>query len=217
MDIRNALQLYDEVIREIPDIQSVLSAVGPLPPEALFMGIAEDGLPILLNMDDPLPTSILAQSTDKQSMETFLKCIGTGIHLRHLPKIEFGVVTSHPDRWQSIESLSGCVGIFADYSSRMDDFILSLASWAYGSIRSRNYFVLLLDDLSSMFLDMEFDTQQNLRWLLLKGASRKVWTIATSSEKMEENLFGTHIIGTSVNQFQMKEDTKQVRFWIPKI
>jgi hypothetical protein len=39
----------------LPSISEVLNEFGPMPPEALFLGVASDGLPVLLNLHDPIP------------------------------------------------------------------------------------------------------------------------------------------------------------------
>ena len=39
----------------IPDLRTILQGFTPLPHEAIFLGVANDGLPVLLNLRDPLP------------------------------------------------------------------------------------------------------------------------------------------------------------------
>ncbi len=39
----------------LPTLRSVIANASPLPQEALFLGLAEDGLPVLLNLYDPIP------------------------------------------------------------------------------------------------------------------------------------------------------------------
>ncbi|NOH04841.1 MAG: hypothetical protein HND47_24175 [Chloroflexi bacterium] len=43
----------------LPTLNSVLADLSPLPNEALFLGMADDGLPVLLNLSDPVPGPIL--------------------------------------------------------------------------------------------------------------------------------------------------------------
>lgn len=42
-----------------PSLNAVLDEIGLMPHEALFMGVASDGLPVLLNLQDPSPGPIL--------------------------------------------------------------------------------------------------------------------------------------------------------------
>ena len=43
----------------MPPLDEVMAEFGPMPPEALFLGVASDGLPLLLNLHDPIPGPIL--------------------------------------------------------------------------------------------------------------------------------------------------------------
>jgi hypothetical protein len=42
-----------------PSLNEVLADYGPMPHEALFLGVASDDLPVLLNLHDPVPGPIL--------------------------------------------------------------------------------------------------------------------------------------------------------------
>jgi hypothetical protein len=42
-----------------PSLTDSLSELGPLPKEALLLGLAPDGLPVLLNLHDPSPGPLL--------------------------------------------------------------------------------------------------------------------------------------------------------------
>ena len=44
-----------------PTLSSVLAEIGPLPHEVLFLGVAADGLPVLLNLHDPVPRPLLGK------------------------------------------------------------------------------------------------------------------------------------------------------------
>ena len=43
----------------MPPLSEVLAEFGPMPEEAMFLGVASDGLPVLLNLHDPVPGPIL--------------------------------------------------------------------------------------------------------------------------------------------------------------
>ena len=67
---------------------------------------------------------------------------------------------------------------FPFYHQSAEDFILSLASWAHENKTSRQFVLLLLDDLEAAS-NLNFDARQNLRWLLLRGPARRVWPVIT--------------------------------------
>ena len=42
----------------LPMLGEVLTGYAPMPPAALFLGVASDDLPVLLNLHDPIPGPI---------------------------------------------------------------------------------------------------------------------------------------------------------------
>ncbi len=56
-------------------------------------------------------------------------------------------------------------------------FLNSIVAWAHSNKGSQQVYLLLIDHLESLLLSAE--TQQDLRWLLLRGPSRHVWPIVT--------------------------------------
>ena len=55
----DALTRRTQPVPARPTISEVLTEFGPMPPEALFLGVASDGLPVLLNLHDPIPGPLL--------------------------------------------------------------------------------------------------------------------------------------------------------------
>ena len=65
MEALNELKQEVESTRQVkptpvlPSLNEVLADYGPMPYEALFLGVASDDLPVLLNLHDPVPGPIL--------------------------------------------------------------------------------------------------------------------------------------------------------------
>ena len=101
----------------------------------------------------------------------------------------------------------------------------------------------MIDDLEAI-TNMDMDAVQNLRWLLLRGPSRRVWPIITLSTKHLEDMevwlaaFRTRILGDIRNrdhirrldvgqaglnslsrgsEFTLREGDRWLRFWIPDL
>jgi hypothetical protein len=228
----------------LPPLSEVLNEFGPLPTEALFLGIASDGLPVLLNLHDPVPGPILIAGDSGTGKTALLQTIAAATKRTHQPEeLQFGALTSHPDEWSTFEDIPNNVGTFSLHDRSAEDFILSLASWAHGNKSSRQSVLLLLDDLE-VASNLDFDARQNLRWLLLRGPARRVWPIITLNPNRMENIqpwldaFHTRIFGAiqepkqiqkleaksaeldSLNpgtQFSLRERDHWLRFWIPGI
>jgi hypothetical protein len=228
----------------LPSLSEVLTEFGPMPPEALFLGVASDGLPVLLNLHDSIPGPLLITGDAGTGKTSLLQIISRAAGRMHQPQdLQFGVLTGHPDEWNAFENIPNHVGTFPFYHQSAEDFILSLASWAHENKTSRQSVLLLLDDLEAAS-NLNFDARQNLRWLLLRGPARRVWPIITLNPHRMENIgpwleaFHTRIFGTIQNsqhinqldaesaeldslnsgsQFTLREGDHWLRFWIPSI
>ncbi len=228
----------------LPLLSDVLAAYSPLPPSALFLGIASDDLPVLLNLHDPVPGPILITADAGAGKTRLLQTIALAAGAMHQPEdLQFGVLTNHPDEWRDVGNLLNSVGVFPLYDRAGEDFILSLASWAHENKTTQQSVLLLLDDLEAAS-NLDFDARQNLRWLLLRGPARRVWPIITLNPKRMESIlpwldaFHTRVFGPiqdpryieqldavsaelgslhSGSHFTLKEGESWLRFWIPSI
>jgi hypothetical protein len=211
---------------------------------ALFLGVASDDLPVLLNLHDPVPGPILIAADPGAGKTRLLQTVALAAGAMHRPQdLQFGALTNHPDEWSGVESVPNNVGVFPLYNQSAEDFILSLASWAHDNKTSQQSVLLLLDDLEAAS-NLGFDARQNLRWLLLRGPARRVWPIITLNPKGMENImpwldaFRTRVFGPiqdpkhvkqlnavsaeldSLNSglhFTLREGESWLRFWIPSI
>jgi hypothetical protein len=162
-----------------PGLDKVLAEAGPLPREALFLGVASDGLPVLLNLHDPVPGSMLIIGEPGAGKTAFLQSIARSLahtHTEH--ELQFGVITSQVDEWEKVEKSPHQMGVFDVNQTAAQDFILSLASWAHTNRKVGGSVLVLVDDLEAL-AKMELGALQNFRWLLLRGPARRVWPIIT--------------------------------------
>ena len=222
-----------------------LSELGPLPSEALLLGLASDGLPVLLNLLDPHPGPLLVVADPGAGKTALLQLIAQAASQTHTPaEVQFGVLTNYPDEWSHLAGLEHCVGIFPTYHESAMDFLHSLSGWAHANKGGEQSVILLVDDLESMN-ELDFDARQSLRWLLLRGPARRVWpVISLNSERVSQveawleafrtRLFGqvrddhtagkvTGMPGESLGhlqagqQFTLREGDAWLKFSIPEI
>lgn len=224
-------------------LSQMLADLGPLPREALFLGMASDGLPVLLNLHDPHPGPMLIVGESGAGKTTFLQSIAQSVVQTHQSSdLQFGVITNRSETWEKLEETPHRVGIFDVTDSNAQDLILSLASWAHSNKTAKQSVLLLIDDLESI-AKLDFDTLQNLRWLLLRGPSRRVWPLITmSAERYGQvlawiDIFRTRVFGRIANarvaqalggdktsaldqleagrQFSLRENGNWLRFNLP--
>jgi len=228
-----------------PSLTVSLSELGPLPREAMLLGLASDGLPVLLNLHDPYPGPLLIAADPGTGKTALLQLIAQAVVEMHDPEdVQFGVVSNYPDEWDHLEGAAHCVGVFPTYHDSAVDFITSLSGWAHANKGEQQSVLLLIDDLESMN-DLDFDVQQTLRWLLLRGPARRVWPLVTMNaargtqveawlEAFRTRIFGqvkdereaaklAKLPGTSFRhlqagvQFALREGIDWLKFWIPQL
>ena len=226
-----------------PSLSEVLAGIEPLPREALLLGVASDGLPVLLNLRDPLPGPILVVGEAGAGKTAFLQTMTQSVIQTHdSNNVQYGVITNHTDEWESVTATSHRVGLFAPDQADAKDLIISLASWAHANRNARQSVLLLIDDLEAV-ANLDPDTLQNFRWLLLRGPARRVWPVITlNAERYEQVIswlqnFRTRIFGRIVDesaagalgadktsslnqleariQFSLRENGNWLRFWLP--
>ncbi|GAB4505606.1 MAG: hypothetical protein Fur0043_26030 [Anaerolineales bacterium] len=225
-----------------PALEQVLAEIGALPREALFLGVAADGLPVLLNLHDATPGPLLLVADRGAGKTAFLQTIAHAAAILHPPEeTQFGVLTARPEEWQGFAELPQCAGIFPVYHNTGMDFLYSLGGWAHANKSARQSVLLLLDDLTIME-HVDFDARQTLRWLLLRGPARRVWPIVTVNAEEGQQVrawldaFRTRLYGqirqcpdefeeTEAStlfqslkagvQFALREGEGWLKFWIP--
>jgi len=226
-----------------PTLNEILEEISPLPREALLLGMAPDGLPVLLNLYDALPGPILVIGDAGSGKTDFLRVVAHSVMRTHSSEdVQYGVITNHADEWDNIDETTHCMGIFPVRHAKAEEFMLALTTWAHANRTSNQSKLLLVDDLESVS-NLELDILQNFRWLLLRGPARHVWPIITMNAERYEQIiawlqnFRTRIFGRIADeriafalgadktsaldqlqariQFSLPENSKWLRFWLP--
>ena len=225
-----------------PTLENVLARLMPLPGDGLFLGVASDGLPVLLNLSDPRPGALLLMGDDQSGKTDFLQGVARALSMSHKPHLlRFSVIASDLQGWQGLNDLPHCLGLWAPDDPRLKDFLFDLSEKVQLS-DSRESILLLVDDLQFV-ANLDGEVQENLLWLLANGAASRVWTMASLNANLAGSLalwvraFGTRIYGRigdpalaerltsmpganlrtllSGAQFCIRENSHWLRFWLP--
>lgn len=207
----------------------VLRELGSLPPEAFFFGMATDGLPVLLNMNDPIAGALLVLAHEGSGKTDFLRTVAETVSVTHpragssgtygyypssyTKRVDVSIITNHPDEFNVSNNLNVLnKRTFGFYETASEELILSLASWAHGNKGNSGHAILLIDGFENVS-SLSFDAKQNLRWLLLRGSARKVWVIATLNPKYADDVawwldaFKTIVYGSDLSKEEIESIT----------
>lgn len=227
----------------LPNLGRVLAGISPLPAEALFLGMANDGLPVLLNLFDPVPGPVLIVGDSSSGKTRFLQTVARAVESLHSPDfVQYGIVSNKPDEWKSFYKGNNNVGIYRSSEDNTVELIGSLVNWAHSNKGEGQSILLFIDELTDV-TSLDEQTRQNLRWLLLRGPSRRIWTFAAMNSKqagsmsewleffrtrlfgfVDDSEIGKLLTGNSAlnhlsprEEFAMREGNQLLKFWLPTI
>jgi hypothetical protein len=178
-----AYQAYQEVQAELRQGEQAPAAspivdVEAIPSGSLLLGLAEDGLPVLLDLYDPAPGPLLVAGDGGCGKTAFLKSLARATDLDDPGDIQFGVLTPFPEEWRDHEALPGCLGIWPAYHASAHEFLKQLISWAETLGQTRQVVLLFVDGLD-LLTTSSTELRGALRWLLSNGPERQVWPVVT--------------------------------------
>jgi energy-coupling factor transporter ATP-binding protein EcfA2 len=228
----------------LPNLISVLHEYTPLPHEALFLGIANDGLPVLLNLRDPVPGPVLIAGDSGSGKTKLLQTVAQAIDETHDPdSVRYAVLTDNAGPWERFDISMNCEGVLSFKQPLTTNYLDSLVSWAHDNKQDRKFILLLVDGLESLSEDN--DIHQIFRWLLLRGPARRIWPLVTLNAahlfavnqwlasfrtRLCGHLTEEHdiqVLTGSTNsafrdliagsQFTMRENRNWLPFWLPNL
>lgn len=161
-------------------LKKVLDETGPFEENTLFIGLGDDGLPVLLDLEKPLVGSIAFIGDQFAGKQPQLKIIAAAIEELHSPdRVKFAVITDNPIAWRDFKFSPNCLNVFSYYDINTAAFLEGVANWASVNQQSGQSIVLLVENVDkSVYLPA--DARQNLLWLLRNGPENRVWPIVTA-------------------------------------
>lgn len=186
-----AIQAYQEIQAELcqgdeslPGVTQVSAPESSSDPVAvlqdgsLLLGLAEDGLPVMLDLYDPTPGPLLVAADGGSGKTAFLQFLAQATNIQVPGEIQFGVLTPFPEEWSALETLPNCLGIWPVHHPAAGTFLSHLISWADVLPQSRQVVLVMFDGLD-LLAASGFQVRHDLRWLLMHGPEQQIWPVVT--------------------------------------
>lgn len=172
--------------RRAATVGALIKTLQPNLLPAFLLGECADGLPFLVQLDDPGMGSILISCDHGLGKTHQLQVMADSATRLNPPnQLQLGVITFKPGEWQtwqrSPQVKKHLQGIYAWYDPGVEGFIenlVDLAEARQDGKRTGANILLLLDDLN-FIEELSFEAQVNLHWLLEYGAQAGIWMAGT--------------------------------------
>jgi len=150
-----------------------------LPKDSLLLGVATDGLPVLLDLGNPTSGPILVVGGAGAGKTDLLKFLATASSLLADPgDVSFGVLANFPEEWHLVECLPNSLGVWPSFHPSAGEFLAQLVSWGRVLVDSRQAVLLLVDDLE-MLTDEDPKFRHEFHQLLRYGPQNRIWPVVT--------------------------------------
>lgn len=209
----NEIQIQPERA-STPSLYSTLDEYGAFPPYSLVIGLSNDGLPFMLDLDNPKSGSILAVGETGSGKTQLLKVISTSACLLNNPQnVSLHVISKKANEYSSLFSFPHCQAFLHPYDRAAGELVIELASIAEQRRTGRELggmMMLIIDDFSSISRILsDYSVYLNLKTLVSRGPKSGIWPIISinPNDVHEEKghflrTFGTYIFERSSSQAQ---------------
>lgn len=197
---------YSMLEQDVLLIDDLMRSYGPFTPGCAMVGVCEDGIPFLLDLNNPDIGSILVTGERRCGKTALLKFILASASLMNDPiQVTYQVITEDPRQYHPFTHQAHCNGIFQSRkaeTTRLIDSLLQLADRRQHQPGEGPTQLLVIDDLADFIHGLDNETYWGFEWLVRFGSRRRIWVIASqtlvSMSWLDSELldaFSTHIWG----------------------
>lgn len=191
--------------RQGQTVEQMMAHLAHFPTETALMGICDDGLPVLFDLTDPRPGSLLLTGDSESGKTTLMQGLLRSLIAANSPyEVKYALIPSKPEEWAAYENTTKhCFSFHPPYEEEAGATILRLAEIAEQRRAGKEMgasIVLLIDDLRFM-ASADFDVRLNFEWLLKCGPEQGIWPVvslsAVAAREMSRlvSYFRTRLIG----------------------
>ncbi len=160
-----------------------LAELGPFLPHTILLGVAADGLPVLLDLSDPTPGPLLVLGQPRGRQRFLWQTARTLAATHPQADVRFVLLSPVLQPWQTLSRQPQALGVASAFSRQAETLLHAAEAWGY-SLRRRagsQYLLLLLDDLPTLAAHCNEETFLLLGDLLAHGPAHGIWPIVTAA------------------------------------
>jgi hypothetical protein len=159
----------------LPSLDTALASLPPVPAHALLLGVANDGMPLMLDLRDPAPGPVLVVGDSGSGKTDFLRFAAAALMRTHRPdEAQFYTLTPAPAEWSGFEEQVHCLRIVDLMEGGAHGALERLAD-SMQEKRSGSAVLLLVDDLTMV----DPEALGVLAWALAEGPRAGLWPLVT--------------------------------------
>ena len=206
--LRPDVQEMDGPYLNLPLLGDVLERYQPLPSQTLLIGDCDDGLPVLFDLNQPANGALLVTGDPACGKTRQLQVmVESAIRLNTPRQVQVASITSWKGDWEKIltspDRLRYCHALVPWYDREVTNLIMELSSLAEDRRNGRRrgaQVLLVIVDLAKI-LDMDYEVQVNLHWLLEYGPQSGIWPIVSLEASQGQEMrywvdaFRTRLLG----------------------
>lgn len=189
-------------------LAAYLHSIRPLPYFTVLLGICQDGLPLLLDLENYQTGPLLITGSHSESMRAFLKSVLNSSRLINPPElVDYFIVTPNAMELDINLGNSSPIAIQHPGDRSAHQLIMRLSALVEQRNTGRqrgSTLLLVIEDLDVLIRYMNHDVYSHFLWLLREGPFARVWPITTLhagsglfSHLKIESLFDTRILVSS--------------------
>ncbi|HVN56150.1 MAG TPA: hypothetical protein VMT46_17595 [Anaerolineaceae bacterium] len=192
----------------LPGARTSARLVRTLPAYSMTIGTCDDGLPFVLDLQDPTAGPVLVSGDAGSGKTALLRLmVSSAMQLNSPREAQFVIFSPFLDEWDDLieaGTQSGhCLGAYTGQEREAGQMILELSALAdqrRDEELSSPAILLVMDDFTPL-LSAGFDVQVNLHWLLNQGSLSRIWPIVAINAGWALNLhywidvFRTRLLG----------------------
>ncbi|MEK6221659.1 MAG: hypothetical protein N2D54_05375, partial [Chloroflexota bacterium] len=193
-----------------PELSAVIEDNQPIPPYSVLLGICEDGLPLLLNLNSARAGGVLLLGDQGISNTYTLHQILYGAtQIYTAQEIQIHLVSPHELTLvglASIPQIKTCFDPAHNYCDLLIDELVNLVDSRQGQIHTPPIHILAIDGLDILYKSIPVESQHQLEWLAKNGPEQGVFIFATLETNIVSavpdeliNTFGSRMLGNIDN------------------